>query len=336
MPPFEDTPIIASSEVQAPSGSRKVGGNLRPEIGVSCLYVVLGTAWIIGSDAWLNRTIHGDPLTIFVHAFKGLNFVVTTGILLYLVLRRSFGGWRKSEELRISLLEASRLRFKNLSRRVEELQEQERTRIAREIHDELGQYLTGLKMRIRLIEDRLAEKGDRSLNSFIDDLVEASDMVDEIIDAVRRISFGLRPAALDDLGLAAAIDEETSQFASRTAIECKLEMGQMDEELPPAVETAAFRIFQESITNVARHSQAKSMKIECGITDHVLRLTVQDDGVGMDSTGKECVDSLGLLGMLERAQDVGGNLVIQSAKGRGTKVTLVIPLSSKKPFGYQS
>jgi signal transduction histidine kinase len=298
-----------------------------PEVRIAVTYVLLASIWIIGSDTVLNLFVNGQPDTVFFQSFKGLNFVITTGVVLFFVLRRAYGGWRCSEERRMATLRSARERYRNLSSKLQTMREEERTRISREIHDELGQLLTGIKMRLRLIEDHLANRDDRSLNPAIDDLVETSAMIDETIHSVRRISSGLRPLALDHLGLAAALDEEAEQFSKRTGIECRLKIGDMEESIRPEVQTAAFRIFQEALTNVARHAEARGIDAECSTRDGVLNLTVSDDGVGIapDAAGNQ--ESLGLMGMLERAADVGGKVEFASPSGRGTKVALTIPLA---------
>ncbi len=298
----------------------------RPEVRIVCGYMLLASTWIVGSDMLLNRMARDDSMTVFLHSFKGLNFVVTTGALLYLTLRRSFGGWRRSEKKRMAEITASSELFRNLSARIQTLREEERTRISREIHDELGQHLTGLKLKLRLIESQLERHNDRALNCAIDGLVEATTLVDETIDSVRRISTGLRPAALDHLGLASAIEEETAQFTRRTGIQCLLRVTGMDAPLPTGVETAAFRIFQESLTNVARHAKATKVEADCHTEGGFLVVRVRDDGVGIDPAVAENPGSLGLVGMLERASSVGGRLEFRARNGHGTEILLRVPL----------
>jgi signal transduction histidine kinase len=300
-----------------------------PEVRIAVWYVLLASLWIIGSDALLNSQFGGDSEGVFLQSFKGLNFVITTGILLYFVLRRAFGGWRRSEELRLTELRSSRERFRKLSSRIQTLREEERTRISREIHDELGQLLTGVKLKLRLIEDQLDRRDDRSLNPAIDHLVDASGLIDETIGSVRRISSGLRPLALDHLGLAAALDEEADQFTRRTGIQCQLRIGAMETPVAPSVETTAFRIFQESLTNVARHAKATRVEAECAAAGGMLTLRVRDDGVGIDPQAAGNPVSLGMVGMLERASDVGGRLEFHSSSGKGTEVLLRVPLSDE-------
>jgi signal transduction histidine kinase len=295
-------------------------------VRIAVTYVLLASVWIIGSDMLLHETVEEDSSSFFLQSFKGLNFVITTGLLLYLVLRSAYGGWRKSEELRMVSMRAARERFRNLSARIETLREEERTRISREIHDELGQSLTGIKMQLRLLENHLSDREDRSLNPLIDDVVETTGMIDDTIDSVRRIASGLRPLALDDLGLAAALTGEAEQFARRMGIECRLVVGSTVEFLPPEVETAAFRIFQECLTNVARHAQARRIDAEYSVANDELVMKVRDDGVGIDPAVTVNPESLGLVGMLERAAGAGGSLEIKSSPAGGTEVSLSIPL----------
>lgn len=304
-----------------------------PEVRIAFFYILVASAWIVGSDMILDRMATDSSMALFFQSFKGLNFVITTGILLYLTLRRSFGGWRRSEKIRMAEITASTELFRKLSARLQSLREEERTRISREIHDELGQHLTGLKLKLRIIEDQLERRNDRSLNLSIDELIEATALVDETIDSVRRISSGLRPPALDHLGLASAIGEEAAQFTRRTGVQCLLRVSGMDAPLTSPVETAAFRIFQEALTNIARHAKAGKVEAECLTEGDFLVLRVRDDGVGIDPAVAENPSSLGLVGMLERASSVGGTLEFRSREGHGTEILLRIPLgkSSTEP-----
>lgn len=298
-----------------------------PEVRIAVWYVFLASLWIVGSDSLLNYELAENTHIVFLQSFKGLNFVLTTGILLFLVLRRAYGGWRHSEERRLAELSESSEQFRKLSNRIQTLREEERTRISREIHDELGQLLTGVIMKLRLIENHLERREDRSLNPAIDHLVEAANMVDETIASVRRISSGLRPLALDHLGLAAALEEEAEQFSRRSGIVCKMQIGTIPQNIPEPVETAVFRIFQESLTNVARHAMANLVDVQCDWENDVLTLKVTDDGVGMNADAAENPVSLGMIGMLERAADIGGKLEFHTFSGKGTDVVLKVPLT---------
>jgi len=301
-----------------------------PRPGVVAVYLLIASVWMIVSNLWwLKGPLDSFPLETII-GFQSLNFIVTTVVLLFFVLRHAYNGWRIAEENRSAVSERARQKSKRLSSRVQSLREEDRTWIAREIHDELGQLLTGIKMQLRLVENRLADRGDRTLNSLIDKLVESSEMVDATIASVQRISAGLRPSSLDHLGLATALNEEAEQFSHRTGIHCVIKMGQVPESLPAAVTTAVFRIFQESLTNVARHAHANRIDATFQLVGTVLELAVHDDGVGIDPAAIDHPKSLGLIGMSERAESVGGWIRFEQSSGKGTTVTLTVPLSGNE------
>ena len=234
---------------------------------------------------------------------------------------------------RVEGIDHARERFRSLSSHVQTLRENDRAEISREIHDELGQLLTGIQMQLRLIEDRLSNREDRTLNPLIDKLVETSELVDTTINSVQRISAGLRPSSLDNLGLATAVLGEAELFTERTGIGCEVEIDEIPEHLPAEVTTTTFRIFQEALTNVARHAEARSVEAKLSIRENVLTLVVEDDGQGIDPAIVEDPKSLGLIGMLERAANVGGLVVFSSHEQKGTCVTLTIPLPPARPEG---
>lgn len=297
-----------------------------PEVRIVLVYFILASTWIIGSDLWLiEKAVNHDESAV-IQTLKGLNFVITTAILLFFVLRHAYSGWRHAEHQRVDGIDHARERFRSLSSHVQTLRENDRAEISREIHDELGQLLTGIQMQLRLIEDRLSDRDDRTLNPLIDKLVETSELVDTTINSVQRISAGLRPSSLDNLGLATAVIGEAEQFSERTSIRCEVEVGEIPEYLPAEVATTAFRIFQESLTNVARHAEARNINTKLSVSGNVLKLIVQDDGVGIDPAIAEDPKSLGLIGMLERAANVNGLVVFSSHQKKGTSVTLTIPL----------
>lgn len=250
----------ASASEKSPARDGQEQPFIRPEMRIAGVYVLMASVWIIGSDTLLKKICGDDANLWFLQSTKGINFVITTRVLLYLVLRRAYGGWRRSELRRLDEARAASEGFRSLSARIQSLREEERTRISREVHDELGQQLTAIKMQLRLIENQIADRDDRSLNPLIDQLVEVVETVDETLRSVKRISNGLRPATLDDLGLASALLDEAAEFARNTGINCELVMSEFDMRLPPEVETAVFRIFQETLTNVARHESRCGMR----------------------------------------------------------------------------
>jgi signal transduction histidine kinase len=295
----------------------------RPELRIAVAYLVIGSVWVIGSDRALGLALPDSP--IYLQTIKGLNFVVTTAIVLYFVLRRAYRGWRRSERDERAILAEVGTMFRSLCSRIEALREADRTRISRELHDQLGQALTGLKMDLRWVEGRLEAVNDRALNPLTDRLVEVQDQIDGLIGTVRRIAADLRPEALDHLGLTEAIREEAARFTARTGERCDVEITGLPEAIPPEVTTAAFRIFQEALTNVARHAGATWVKVACHDEGDTLEITITDDGKGIPEGDDARSESLGLLGMRERAELLGGRLQVTSPPSGGTRVTAWLP-----------
>jgi PAS domain S-box-containing protein len=221
------------------------------------------------------------------------------------------------------VLERSRLdaALRALPARIEAVREEERTGIAREIHDELGQAMTALKMDIAWLARRTRDNPELSAK-----LADMSRMTDEVIVSVRRISAELRPGMLDDLGLPATIEWQAGEFGARTGIDTHVDNQLGEVLLERAVATAAFRIFQEALTNVARHAGATRVDVSLRADDAMLYLTVADDGVGV-STATGRPGALGLLGMRERARGLGGDCVISRREPTGTLVELTVPLA---------
>ena len=421
------------------------------ELVITILYMVFGAVWVIGTDTLVGRLLGEPRQSMSLQTLKGLNFVVTTGVLYYLVLRRSFRRRRRAEaatrleQERFELaaraatdaiwdldvkagklwwsdgmeklfgysktesgesldfwterlhpderekvaagfhdaidgkatlwaddyrflcrdgryafvqdrgfvirdadgravrmvggmtditrrkeaeqrLEGSRRQLRALSARLESLREEERTRIAREIHDELGQLLTALKMDLRWMERKLAAgENNPALNPVLDKLVEAGELADTTIAAVQKISSELRPGTLDNLGLAAALQYEAGRFQERTGITCHVTVPEPPPDLSLDAATAVFRIFQEALTNVARHAEAKEVRCDFLAEGEQIVLRVEDNGRGISPEALANPKSLGLLGMQERAGVLGGEVKIEPGAARGTRVTLRLP-----------
>jgi signal transduction histidine kinase len=203
------------------------------------------------------------------------------------------------------------------------VREEERAHIAREIHDELGQVLTALKMDVSWIAKNL----DEDRGEVIEKTASMGRLIDSTVQTVRRIAAGLRPEVLDEMGLAAAIGWQAKEFQKRSGVRVKIEL---PPELPKFrldVSPAVFRIFQEILTTVARHSRATRLDVRLTPAGDQLILEVQDNGVGMASIEVSGRKTLGLLGMQERALLFGGTVRFVSAKDRGTTVTVTIPMA---------
>jgi PAS domain S-box-containing protein len=219
-------------------------------------------------------------------------------------------------------LQSSNEKLRALAARLQAVREEESIRIAREIHDELGSALTGLKMDISWLDKRLPEKGSEALQQKFKAM---SELIDETVQKVRNISTELRPAILDHLGLAAAIESQCREFQKRTEIKCRIISLSEETDLSAEKSTAVFRIFQEILTNVARHSDATLVEISMEKVDDELVLKVSDNGKGIKEVNISDTKSLGILGMLERAAVFGGQIEISGEEGKGTKVTVRIP-----------
>lgn len=219
----------------------------------------------------------------------------------------------------------SREQLRALAARLQAVREEERTHVAREIHDELGQMLTALKMDLRSIEQDLEEHNNPQLNPILDKAVAATELTNALVKSVQRIAAELRPGILDRLGLVSALAHETEQFQQRTGIVCRLKTPEEEPDLPFETSTAVFRIFQEAMTNVARHASATQVSIELSLRPGFLGLNICDNGRGIRAGDLLGSQSLGILGMKERARQLGGDVTFDSLPGGGTAVTLEIP-----------
>lgn len=219
-------------------------------------------------------------------------------------------------------LTASHDQLRKLTARLESVREEERILIAREIHDELGQALTGVKLELSLLRDQLSDVAP-IVHHRLDSIFR---LVDATIQSVRRIATELRPIVLDQLGLIPAIEWQTQEFQSRTGIQCRLDIYLRSACLSQPASTAMFRIFQEILTNVVRHANASTVKITLQEQAGGLVLEVQDNGCGITDDQLADPQSLGLVGMRERALLLGGNITFAGTRGSGTTVRVRIPL----------
>ena len=224
-------------------------------------------------------------------------------------------------------LRASSEQFRNLAAHLLSIREEERASISREVHDELGQSLTAVKMDLAWLAARLPPENGQMVKRIRSTVL----MADNIIQSIRRISTELRPAVLD-LGLAAAVEWQVQEFQARSGVQCKVRL-LVREVLTSNASTAMFRIFQETLTNVARHAKATWVEVVLQKQRDRLVLLVHDNGRGFDQADPSLSQSLGLLGMRERAAILGGQVDISSALGKGTTVTAWIPLTSPKELG---
>jgi PAS domain S-box-containing protein len=217
----------------------------------------------------------------------------------------------------------SQQQLRELAGHLQIIREEGQARLARELHDELGQALTAIKIDLIRLRSQL-KNPIPPVTALIESLLHSADTT---IESVQRIMTELRPAILDDLGLIPAIEWQVGQFRKRTGIECDLVLPEADIDLPRGASTALFRILQESLTNVARHADAKRVGVALSLDDGWMSMEVTDDGKGISVLDLESSRSFGLIGMRERAQVFGGRLDIDSAPREGTRVQVMIPLS---------
>lgn len=221
-----------------------------------------------------------------------------------------------------AVLKEKNEQLRNLSAHLQEVREEERTHIAREIHDELGQRLTGIRLDISWIKTQLQLTNIPVLEKF-PKLIE---LVDDTIKTVRKIATELRPSMLDDFGLLETIEWQASEFQKRTGIECRLTSSFPRFISNKKIEITLFRIFQESLTNVLRHSFAKKVEINLSCAENEVILTITDNGVGMNIEDVKHKRTLGLIGMKERVLMVNGDYNIKSEPGKGTTVLITVPV----------
>jgi signal transduction histidine kinase len=251
---------------------------------------------------------------------------VLARVRTHVELRRLQSGLEvRVEERTAQLLEAqaslqeSRLQFQELAGFLQTVREEERSCIARELHDELGQALTALRIDLGWLRGKCDRLGD----PLVARAGEAYALVERTIDALRRISEGLRPGMLDVLGLAAAIEHHVSQFQERSGIACRLSMNREEYQIDDMLAIAIFRVVQESLTNVLRHAAADQLTVVIAEDENGIRIRVKDNGRGFQiPSGKK---TFGLLGMRERVKMLGGSIEITSHPGQGSCIDALFP-----------
>jgi len=222
-------------------------------------------------------------------------------------------------------LRESEQQLRQLAKHLQTAREEERKTLARELHDELGQTLTAIKL--ELARAVTSFRNDRLSPKSVDRLQSLIGLTEIGISTVKRIATDLRPATLDHLGLASAIEWEATMFRARTGIRCRVIAGHGTTALGAEQETMLFRIFQESLTNVVRHAQASAVQVKLSEGKGVFELRVSDNGRGISSAQARDPQAIGLLGMRERALLIGGQFKIAGRRGKGTLVTVTIALN---------
>jgi signal transduction histidine kinase len=220
-------------------------------------------------------------------------------------------------------LRESEEQLRQLAARVETAREEERANLARELHDELGQTLTAIKL--ELVRTIAALRDDRIERQTVDRIQSLTGLVDIGITTVKRIATTLRPATLDHLGLAAALQWEASDFRTRTGVRCYVRAGRETTRLTPEQQTVIFRIFQEALTNVVRHARASAVHVTLAERKGMFELRIRDNGRGIKAAQAADPGAIGLLGMRERATIIGGTFTVAGQPAKGTVITVRVP-----------
>ncbi|MEY4706150.1 MAG: hypothetical protein RL042_2355 [Nitrospirota bacterium] len=225
-------------------------------------------------------------------------------------------------------LRSAHMRMQTLSRQLMQVQERERRQLAHDLHDEIGQAVTAIKLNLQTMQ-RVADT-----TSVQETLHDSLEILDKILQRVRDLSLDLRPSLLDDLGLVPAVRWYVERQAKRAGLAAEVEAESLLPDLEPDLSVACFRIVQESITNILRHAKATTIHVALRQTDQGLDLCIQDDGIGFSMPERSVTPAgrptLGLLGMQERAQALGGTITIQSSPDQGTEVRVRIPLRPRE------
>lgn len=219
-----------------------------------------------------------------------------------------------------------------LSSHIQDAKEQERLHIAREVHDEIGSLLTAIKFDLAWLTQRLP-KDDPPIT---DKARTIETLVNKVIAAANNLAHSLRPGVLDHFGFVAAIEIEAQEFSKRSGITCTISASEEYIELPDRHAITLFRIFQETLNNILKHSRAKNAQVEVVKGDDHLEMIVFDDGVGFDASARNKPRSFGLRGMQERVEHLGGSVKISSTTGKGTQIAIFIPLEAEVSTGDSS
>jgi signal transduction histidine kinase len=273
-----------------------------------------------GADGYIARPIENRELVARVQAMLRIKRAESA-------LRKAHDELEKRVAERTEELSCANAALKALSQRLVDVQEAERRFVARELHDEIGQMVTGLK----LVLETSLRPSDAAGQAGLD---EAIALINDLMDRVRQLSINLRPQMLDDLGLLTALDWHFKRYSKQTGIQVQFKHTPLPERLPPRLETAIFRIVQEALTNAARHARVKELSVRLWANAGQAGLQVRDAGAGFDGAAAlKRGTSSGLSGMKERAELLGGEFILESAPGEGTCLTVELPLAQTVEAG---
>lgn len=273
-----------------------------------------------GADGYISRPIENRELLARVQAMVRLQQAEAA-------LRQARDELEQRVAERTEELSRATAAMRSLSHRVVEVQEAERRAVARELHDEIGQLLTGLKLFLETSFQPVNAEQSAAL-------ADAVQQVNELMERVRQLSVSLRPQMLDDLGLLTALEWHFKRYAKQTGIHVRFRHTPVVGRLPAQLETAAFRIVQEALTNVARHAAVKEVTVRLWLNEERLGLQIEDQGAGFDAAkALASRQSSGLAGMRERAEMLAGEMTVEASPGAGARLTVELPLADAAAHG---
>lgn len=265
-----------------------------------------------GADGYIARPIENRELLARVQALLRIQQAEHA-------LRKAHDELEKRVAERTTELSQANGALKALSQRLVDVQEAERRFVARELHDEIGQMVTGLKLVLETTLHPATAEEQQGLD-------EALTLINDLMEQVRRLSIDLRPQMLDDLGLLIALDWHFKRYFKQTGIRVQFKHTPLEERLPTRLETAVYRIVQEALTNVARHARVKEVTVRLWTNPERVGIQIEDAGTGFDPFASSALrPSTGVAGMKERAELLGGDFTLESQSGAGTRITVELP-----------
>ena len=286
---------------------------------ITAAYLLVSGVWVYVSNYLLFTEFPNVPTQTVgeIEAMSDGAVVLATAAVLYFLVHRSYARLQRSEQALMNQTE----QLQSLSRKLIEIQESERRAIAKELHDEIGQALTGLKLTLEMANRS-------SLGTSREGIQGALGLANDLVSRVRKLSLDLRPVALDDLGLLPALLWYLERYTRQTGVQVDFRhQGLEERRFGQSIETAAYRIVQEGLTNVARHARIKSVEVRAWVDEDSLSLHIEDHGIGFDTEVLDQKASSGLTGMHERASILGGTFAIETQPKVGTRLVAELPFS---------
>lgn len=297
----------------------------RPALAIPLAYALVMGSWVTLSDELITNEVHDPVVVQRLEVEKDLLFVGLTAVLLFLGIRAALERMQTAAHQRLESEQRLTAELRRLAERLAQAREEEQARIARDLHDDLGQLVTALTLTLRSGERLAASVPSAPAATALIELNRmAGEMAGEVMAAIKRIAADLYPRALEGLDVAAALRQELRRLESHAGLRGALRVEGSLGRLPGRVAVALYRIGEEALTNVVRHAEAGRVDVALRVEDGVAVLEVADDGLGIDPGH---VPSLGLAGMRERAAALGGDLAVRPGPRKGTLLAARIPLA---------